>query len=366
MPKMLTRLRIDEVSSVDHGAGEGVKIMLMKRNKDKPMATDSKLSKMFSKLFGGSEDNSVVIDKSVESLAESISSILADDKVDNHAAAMTKTFEQFSEHLKSTLAAGSAVVKTEGSNMDLKVLAKALGLADTATEAEVSKAISDQHAAVTAATTDLKKMNIELCISKANFTPAELDFYNKASYDDEEDDTMGDGDPKGKGKPSKKKAFRLASHSERDTIMKAAEPALPAHIIKMMDDNAVMAKRLAELEAGGSLVTLTKQATEAGLPESEGATIQKALNGDKTAVEKLLGFIKAATEQAKVGGVFKEFGSSSGTGVVNTAYDELTVKAKELQKNDPKMSFPAAFAKVYEDPTNSEIVKRERGENRPN
>jgi hypothetical protein len=33
MPRMLTKLRIDEVSSVDRGAGEGVKIMLMKRHK---------------------------------------------------------------------------------------------------------------------------------------------------------------------------------------------------------------------------------------------------------------------------------------------------------------------------------------------
>jgi hypothetical protein len=33
-PKILTRLRIDEVSSVDRGAGNGVKILLMKRHND--------------------------------------------------------------------------------------------------------------------------------------------------------------------------------------------------------------------------------------------------------------------------------------------------------------------------------------------
>jgi hypothetical protein len=32
MPKLLTRLRIDEISSVDSGAGEGVKIVLAKRD----------------------------------------------------------------------------------------------------------------------------------------------------------------------------------------------------------------------------------------------------------------------------------------------------------------------------------------------
>jgi hypothetical protein len=34
MPKVLTRLRIDEVSAVDRGAGDGVKIMLMKRDEE--------------------------------------------------------------------------------------------------------------------------------------------------------------------------------------------------------------------------------------------------------------------------------------------------------------------------------------------
>jgi hypothetical protein len=32
MPKLLTRLRIDEVSAVDRGAGDGVKIVLIKRD----------------------------------------------------------------------------------------------------------------------------------------------------------------------------------------------------------------------------------------------------------------------------------------------------------------------------------------------
>jgi hypothetical protein len=37
MPKLLTKLRIDEISSVDRGAGEGCRIMLYKRDDDKPM-----------------------------------------------------------------------------------------------------------------------------------------------------------------------------------------------------------------------------------------------------------------------------------------------------------------------------------------
>lgn len=353
MPKILTRLRIDEVSSVDRGAGEGVKIMLMK--KDKNMST---IAKMFSKVFGGGNDNSVTIDKSIEGLAESITSILGDEKIDK-GAALTKTFEQFGDHLKETLTAGPAVVNKEVSTMDIKLFAKALGLAETATETDVCKALSDQFAASVDAIAEMKKMEGDLRIAKAEFTPAELDHYTKAFPPDDDDDEAN-------AKTKAKKAFRLASHTERAAIIKSAEPALPAHIQKMFDDNIAMAKRLADLEAGGSLVALTKQAVDAGLPEAEGATIQKALGGDKAAVEKLVGFVKTAHAAAIAGGVFKEFGSGSGTGVVTTAYDELVVKADQLRKTDSKLTAAAAFAKVYEDPANIEIVKRERGENRPN
>lgn len=412
MPKMLTNLRIDEVSSVDRGAGEGVKIMLMKRKftagerradaksgaampdgsfpihnaedlrnaralagkaKDPAKArahiaararalglskkrdTTMTIASMFSKVFGGGNDNETVIDKSVEGLAESITSIFEDEQIVDKAAALTETFEQFGDHLKSTLTAGPAVTKTEGSNMDLAILKKALGLADTATEVEVTEGVVKSLANMQG---DLNKVNKELQIAKAEFTAAELSHYEKA-FPPEEDGEDADG------KKKAKKAFREASHADRDAIIKAAEPALPAHIQKVMDDNAAMAKRIADLEAGGNMAALTKQAQELGLPDTEAATLQKAYSGDKAAVDKILGFVKTAQAAAKVGGVFKEFGAAGGTGVDSTPYNELETKAKELQKADPKLTFAKAFAKVYEDPANIEIVKRERGENRP-
>jgi hypothetical protein len=47
MPKILTRLRIDEVSAVDRGAGEGVKIVLMKRADAEPRRSYEKFLKIF-------------------------------------------------------------------------------------------------------------------------------------------------------------------------------------------------------------------------------------------------------------------------------------------------------------------------------
>jgi hypothetical protein len=213
----------------------------------------------------------------------------------------------------------------------------------------------------------IKKLQHENRILKADFTPAELEYYSKAStYDDEEEDTEGDGDPKGKGKPAKKKAFRLASHTERAAIMKAAAPALPPEIQKILDDNAAMAKRISDLEAGGSLVSLAKRATELGMPEAEAVTLQKAYQGDKASVDKLLEFIKSAVEQARLGGVFKEFGSSHGDGNGgDKAIDQLNALAKALAEKDSSLTMAKAFEKVYSDPKNADLVKRERAENRP-
>lgn len=357
MPKILTRLRIDEVSSVDRGAGKGVKIMLMKQDPITSKRKDmSKIGTMFSKLLGGGSNDSI-IDKSLEGLAESVSSIVteATDPAEL-SAALTKSFEQFGDHLKTTLTAGPAVQKKEDPIMDLTVLKKALGLADTATEADVSNAIAKS---LSDNATQVKKLQTDLKIAKAEFSSAELSHYEKAF-------PVGDDEDDADGAKKAKKAFRLASHAERDAVMKAAEPALPAHIQKILDDNAAMAKRISDLEGSGDLTNLTKSATDAGLPESEAQTIQKARRGDKDAVEKLLGFIKTANAAAVAGGVFKEFGAKgTGTGGAVTAYDEILTKAAELRKLDPKLTEASAFAKAYQDPANAEIVRRERGENRP-
>jgi hypothetical protein len=143
-------------------------------------------------------------------------------------------------------------------------------------------------------------------------------------------------------------------------------PDIPHYIQKLLDDNTMLAKRLNALEAGGDLVASCHKAVEYGLPETEGVTIQKAMDGDKEAVVKLLGFIKSAFAAARTGMVFGEFGSGPGHGGPATALDELNVLAKTLQASDPKLSQHQAFAKVYEDPANIELVRRERWENSPN
>jgi hypothetical protein len=73
--RVLTRLKISEISAVDKGAGEGVQIMLMKR----------------------ASDNKALAEATVR-LAVSVKSIVDDDSVDKNDM-LAKTFAQFQQHL---------------------------------------------------------------------------------------------------------------------------------------------------------------------------------------------------------------------------------------------------------------------------
>jgi hypothetical protein len=86
MPKLLTRLKISEVSAVDRAAGENCEIMLMKRHGD-------------------------VVAKATAALKESVSSIIGCDDDDAvKRAALVETFGQFESYLDRNVA-GKALSK---------------------------------------------------------------------------------------------------------------------------------------------------------------------------------------------------------------------------------------------------------------
>lgn len=315
------------------------------RSRAKALDLEGELSDAFKR------DNGIVetIKRATTFLAESVSSILTSKTADK-ADLLEKTFDQFSEHLgnqvEKALAAGDAVDKTMESDMDLKELKKALGLADTATEAEVTAAITKALTATKTSADALAKATIDLAIAKAAMSDDE-----KAHHDGLKDDDA-------------KEKFRAMSGSERKAKM-AKRDELPEHIRKQLAEADDMRKRLAALEDKDELAVIAKRAIEIGLPEGEAATIQKAYRGDKTAVDKILDVVKALTAQVKAAGLFKEIGDGRNDGRTGSAYDELVAKADELRKKDTNLTKEQAFAKVYADPANADIAKRERAENRP-
>jgi hypothetical protein len=87
MPKLLTRLKISEVSAVDRGAGEDCRILLRKRDQD-------------------------VVGKATTALKESVSSILGcDDDDETKRAALVETFGQFESYLDRNVAGRAALSK---------------------------------------------------------------------------------------------------------------------------------------------------------------------------------------------------------------------------------------------------------------
>jgi hypothetical protein len=88
MAKLLTRLRIDEVSAVDAGAGRNVKIMLMKRDQDNAVA------------------------KATAALQESVASILdCDDDDATKRDALAETFAQFESYVDRNVGGSQALSK---------------------------------------------------------------------------------------------------------------------------------------------------------------------------------------------------------------------------------------------------------------
>jgi hypothetical protein len=157
------------------------------------------------------------------------------------------------------------------------------------------------------------------------------------------------------------KAAPKAEEKEEEVVVAKAEPApLPEHVVKALQEGEDLKKRIAALEDERELAGFAKRAGEIGLPETDAVVLQKAYRGDKASIDALLGYVKAAQTQAKKAGLFTEIGSA-GRGAA-TAFDEITAKAEELRKADKKLSKAQAFARVYEDSDNSELVMRYKQE----
>jgi hypothetical protein len=316
----------------------------------KALGLESELSAAFKRDDGGIID---AIKRATTFLAESVSSILTSKSADK-ATLLEKTFDQFSDHLgievsdevAKALAAGSAATSEKEPSMN--PLKKALGLPDSATDAELVAAVTKALAAAKEATDAVAKLSTDLAIAKAGMDDAE-----KAHHDGLKTD-------------AEKGTFRGMSRDDRKAKM-AKRDELPEHIRKQLADADEMKKRLAVLEDKDELAAISKRVIEIGLPEAEAATIQKAYRGDKGAVDKILDVVKALTAQVKAAGLFKELGDGRDNGGKgNSAYDDLMIKAEEMRKKDTGLSKEQAFAKVYADPANADLAKRERAENRPN
>lgn len=223
---------------------------------------------------------------------------------------------------------------TQESIMD-KELLKALGLPENADVAAVLAAIAKRDSDAAAA---LAKANADLEIAKADMSDAERKHH----------DGLKDEDAK--------KAFRALAKADRAKEIEQANE-LPEHVRKALAEADEVKKRLAVLEGQQEVASFRKQAVEAGMPEAEAETLQKAYRGDKGAVDALVKTIAALNKQVREAGLFKEIGGRGTDGGVS-AMDELHALATELRKREPNLTQEQAFSKVFQDTANAALAKR--------
>lgn len=272
-----------------------------------------------------------------DGLAESIKSIVEDPAATDKPALIDATIKQFSEHVEDTLekalSEGESGDTSEEDEMSA-ALKKALGLADTASEADVLAAIGKKDA----------EHALALDIVKAAMSDDEKSYHDKIADVDAQ------------------KKFRGMSKNDRASLMVKRDD-LPPAIAKALQENEDLKKQVAALVAKDELATFVKRAAEMGVPEAKADVLRKAAAGDKVAVEEVFAMLKLANTALDNSDVLKELGSTrSDTG---DEMDALKAKAAELRKSDPKLTEEQAFAKVYADPANRKIAAAERRKNRP-
>ncbi len=403
MPALLKDLKISEVSSVDRGAGEGVKIMLMKSDAEIdaylkrefsdderkelassgkalpdgsfPIANKSDLENAIH-AFGRAKDKAKTkahiiarakalgcsdlipegwdVGKSLgahisaagAALVKSAWSIFKDTAVVDKAAALTESLGQFEEHLQGAIPAElSKAVEAElalKSAKDCSMTEAEKKAAEEKAEAEKKKEEAEKAKEHEDNKKALAKALHELAVLK--LSPVHQDYMDAHNWDEKD-----------------KQNFLEKSPEERDDHMKKNPIAkrLPDAVQKRLDEAEADRKILKALQEKDEIATFAKRATDIGLAATAGEILRKAYRGDADGIKKLEELIKGITAQVDTSKLFGEFGSSHGVDVTGKAWDRLQKLAGEYRdsqiKIGKKCSIDQAFVKVYTDPANKSL-----------
>jgi hypothetical protein len=293
--------------------------------------------------------------KGTSALQESLCSIIKDDSVSDKTSLIEQSLKQFADYVETiipgdvgkSLAAGIVASvgqpgTTTGGIMTPE-LKKALGLPETATDADVLKAVSDKDAA-------LAKANEEL--EKAKKVPASQQADGGADdpdADDEMEKALKSGD-----------AFRTP---EGVTITKKAVGDATYAVLKSQNDRLVKAEsELKKAQEADLDRSFAKRAETLGFGEDFGPTLRKAYGGDAAAQTEVEKRIAALNKQVEEGDLFKNFGHRAPA--ADSATAELMAKVDEVKKAHPNLTEAQAYTKAYTDPANRELAKRVKAESR--
>lgn len=374
MPSLLHRLKISEVSSVPRGAGDGVKILMMKIDRDAKDVID------LPNFLGKSEDTAgsvfstavrfgadvIKVAAAQGAMNKSIDEIEKNVDEAGQAAAVAKSLSQCVEHL------AKLVTREKIDDFKAAVAAFTVSKGETPmTEAEKTEfdALKKSNGELMST---VSKLSLDVAIGKMSKVHQDYVEWLKTA---EAATAIGETTEKMQAFVEK---FCKADVAGRDKVIKEFPPKKPAAAADDAGDDDKMGKMIAKaiedspivkalvlennaLKNVGKLADFQKQAVDLGLPESHGEVMMKAFSGDPEAIKKHGEFLKGLVNQAKTGEIFKEFGGDGGpTGA--TAYDKIKALGEELRKLDPSLSPQQARAKVLMNPANAALVQQNKSE----
>jgi hypothetical protein len=399
MPRILRRLKINEVSSVDRGAGEGVHIMLMKRDDELDDETLAYLKREFSAeqrreaassgaaLPDGSFPihNKSDLHNAMRAIGRAKDPAKAKAHIRRRAKALGLTGDLSDAFKRATWSEFFADLFTrepEPAADDTFDQALA-GLAESVksiinddeadTDDMLAKSFAQFHEHVSPLIGDrasprqstdkkgdpimsaiLKALGLKEDASEEDALKAIADLAKARRKEEDKEEEEEEGEEEEEEREHEKR--RRKKEEEEEEEEEKALKVLPARVRKQIADGQDAIKRVQKLEDEAALAAFTKRAVESGLPATEGATLQKLFKASPEAAEKMLTLTKSALAAAHEAGAFKEFGTTGGNGG-GTAFEQFTSMAQKYLRDHPgeKLSESQAFAKVYEDPANAKL-----------
>lgn len=333
---------------------------------------------------------------SIESIAE------CDDLTpDDRASAITESFGQFMDHL-SGIAPGNITkifkrgVKSMGLKKQLRKTYTSVPAHDATPpttdrdakrSGQESEELTEGKTGVSTATTPpeskkkMKKM-LKKALKKSQrqigmwetrtkslltMEKAAKDYMDDPDSDMDEDKKMKFLDMSPKDRAKFMKDNPLA------TLAQKRMAALPEPVRKELEAGRVANEQVAKMAEETDVQAFAKRATDAGQSADFGGHLRVLAKGMGTEEERMKAFdevmkvLVAQGEQIRTGTLFKEFGS--GKIVEGSAEAQLLGKRDELlaevnKSGGKRMTPEQAFAKVYEDPMNVELVRQYKTEQR--
>lgn len=351
--RVMREFRMDEISGVDRPAQKGAKATIMKRDaavagslviavgREAPDALPAFLA-LAKDIDGVIAKSAGALDAPIAALAGAVAKAL-EGAESARTPLLHKIFGEFRSRNQLLLAA-----KNGADDMPMKDIAKSLGLAETATEAEIA-------AAVTKNAKDAKdaadaKTAIEKQLAVAKLSPAESDYCAGMSDDDKQ--AFAGLKPDERAAKMATKKVEKSEAEKRFEKIEAENAALKVRVAKADDERArdVVVKR------AGSELKFIGKADDVGGMLHDIAKVDPKLG---KAVEDTLSGLNARLEKS---GLFSEIGRGAGSSK-GFAKDEISTKAQEIvTKSGGKVSIEEARDQVRR--ANPDLEKREDEESR--